>query len=179
MLLLDGIVLGIVAGLLAGGSLARFGRVRLKGELAILPLLAFQLIVPRIATAMGFSQGVALGVWVVAMCGLVALALWNRHWVGLVIAALGIALNIVVIVANGGMPVSLDAIASLDASLVPKFDLVHTPLTAETRFPGLADVIAVPGPRWHRGVVSPGDVLLSLGAGFFVFSAMRRKAEKV
>ncbi|TDB38806.1 MAG: hypothetical protein D9V44_03715 [Actinobacteria bacterium] len=178
MLLLDGIVLGLVLGLLTGGSFARFARVHLKGECLFMPLLAFQLIVPRLATALGLAPAFALALWVTAMCGLIALALWNRHWAGLSIAALGIALNVVVIVANGAMPVSLDAIARLDPKLVPNFDLVHEQLTDETRLQGLADVIAVPGPKWHRGVASPGDLLLSAGAGIFVFSAMRKKSEE-
>jgi hypothetical protein len=177
VLLLDGIVLGLALGLLAGGSFARFSRVHLKGEYLFMPLLAFQLLVPRLATMLGFAPAVALGLWVAAMCGLIALALWNRRWLGLSIAALGIALNVVVIVANGAMPVSLDAIARLDPTLVPQFDLVHEQLTSETRFQGLADVIAFPGPKWHRGVASPGDFLLSAGAGIFVFAAMRKKSE--
>ncbi len=177
MLLLDGIVIGLVGGLLSGGSVVALGRIKLKGEYLLLPLLVFQLLVPRLAGALGLSHVVALGLWVAVMCALVALAVWNRRWLGLVVAALGIALNIVVIVANGAMPVSLDAVARLDPTVVPRFDLVHEQLTAETRFTGLADIIAVPGPGWHRGVASPGDFLLSAGAGMFVFAAMRRKSE--
>ena len=179
MLLLDGIVLGLIVGLLAGGSFARFGRVSLKGEYLILPLLIFQLAVPRVASALNIPGVFALGLWVAVMCLLVALALWNRRWIGLTIAALGIALNIVVIVANGAMPVSLDAVARLDPTVVPQFDLVHESLGAETRLAGLADVIAIPGPSWHRGVASPGDILLSAGAGIFVFAAMRKRSENV
>lgn len=105
MLLLDGIVIGLVVGLLSGGSVVALGRIKLKGEYLLLPLLVFQLLVPRIAGALGLSHAVALGLWVAVMCALVALAVWNRRWLGLVVAALGIALNIVVIVANGAMPV--------------------------------------------------------------------------
>jgi len=177
VLLLDGIVLGLLVGVLAGGSLKRFGAVRLKGEYLILPLLAFQLAVPRLATALGLPSRIAFVAWVAVMIGLVALALWNRRWLGLAIAAVGIALNIVVIVANGAMPVSLDAVARLDSTVVPKFDLLHEPLTAETRLEGLADIIPIPGPTWHRGVASVGDLLLFAGAGFFVFAAMREDSE--
>ncbi|MCE5191189.1 MAG: DUF5317 domain-containing protein, partial [Actinomycetia bacterium] len=165
MLLLDGIVLGLVIGALSGGSLSRFGRVKLKGEHLLLPLLVFQLAIPRLCDALGLPTRLSLVFWIAVMCALVVLGLWNRRWLGLSIAALGIALNIVVIAANGAMPVSLDAVARLDSKVVPRFDLVHEALTDETRFKGLADIIALPGPAWHRGVASPGDFLLSAGAG--------------
>lgn len=177
MLLLDGIVLGLLIGALSGGSLSRFGQVKLKGEHLLLPLLVFQLAIPRLCDALGLSARLSLVLWIAVMCALVVLALWNWRWLGLSIAALGIALNILVIAANGAMPVSLDAVARLDSKVVPRFDLVHEALTDETRFKGLADVIALPGPAWHRGVASPGDFLLSAGAGVFVFAAMRKKSE--
>jgi hypothetical protein len=111
-------------------------------------------------------------VWLLSMAALVGLALLNWRYAGMVLAALGITLNILAIAVNGAMPVSLDAIASIDATVKPEFDLLHKAIDEDTRLVGLTDVIAVSGPSWHRGIASLGDFFLILGAGLYLFVAM-------
>lgn len=174
--MLDGIVLGLVAGLLAKGSFANLKNVRLKGETAIFLLLIIQLGIPALSTRFGVSHTLALAAWLAVMAGLVALALWNRYTPGIVLAAIGIAMNLLAIGLNAGMPVSTTAISYLSGTTaLPEFDLLHEPLTDSTIAPILTDVIPVPGPTWHRGIASIGDLVLMFGAGYFVFASMRGK----
>lgn len=176
MLMLDGIVLGMVAGLLAGGSFRGLKDVRLKGETAMFLLLIVQLAIPSLATRFGVSHTLALAGWLAVMAGLVALALWNRFTPGILLAGIGIAVNFLAIGLNAGMPVSPAAIRMLNGGAeLPPFDLLHKELTEQTIAPVIADVIPIPGPSWHRGVASVGDLVLMAGAGYFVFSGMRRK----
>lgn len=179
MLLLDGIILGLLAGLVSGGRLGNLAHAKLKGEAVIIGMLVFQLSVPRLTLLLGLTGSIPLVLWLLSMAALVALALVNWRSAGMVLAALGIALNIVAIGANGAMPVSTEAIARLDPALTPRFDLLHEPLTEETRLIGLTDAIAIPGPVWHRGVTSLGDFFLSFGAGLYVFVAMHEKVADV
>ncbi|MCE5203619.1 MAG: DUF5317 family protein [Coriobacteriales bacterium] len=174
--MLDGIVLGLVAGLITRGSLANLASTHLKGETAIVLLLVIQLSIPSVASRVGLSRTVALALWLVVMAGLVGLAIWNRDAPGMLLAGIGIAMNFLVIGLNAGMPVSLSAIARLaDEAAAPAFDLLHQALTDETIAPLLADVIPVPGPAWHRGVASVGDLLLMTGTGYFVYASLRGK----
>ncbi len=173
MLLLDGILLGFVAGLAAGGSLRHLGDTHLRGEALMLLLLVAQLSVPALAERLDVPKTPALAAWLLTMAGLVLLALWNRHVPGMLLVAIGISLNVLVIGFNSGMPVSLDAVKWLDPAAVPVFDLLHSPLTDGTALAALADVVPVPGPAWHRGVASIGDFALMFGVALFIHDGMR------
>jgi hypothetical protein len=104
----------------------------------------------------------------------------NRHVAGMPLVALGFALNALVIVANGAMPVSQEAAdfarVSTDAA-VDGSDARHELLTDETSLSALADVIPVrlPSPfGWGSNVISAGDIVLAAGIGLLVMTAMRR-----
>ena len=90
--------------------------------------------------------------------------------------AVGAALNLVVVVANRGMPVSESAAAvagyvgDLSSSLSGVFS--HRPLTSETHLPILGDVMPIPGPAVVQSVVSVGDVLLMAGVVAYIASSM-------
>jgi Family of unknown function (DUF5317) len=90
------------------------------------------------------------------------------HWPWIV-AAVGVALNMLVVSANGGyMPQSVDAremagrTKDRPAEQVQQLTNVHS-MTSESRLPFLGDII--PEPSWMpmANVISVGDVLLSLG----------------
>lgn len=175
ILLFAAVLAGLVGGLLAGGSLRNLQMVRLHWEAALLGLLVLQLALPSIAEALGLPGPVALGCWLVAMAGLVGAALRNGRAPGMVLAAIGVALNLMVIGLNLGMPVSGRAVrfVSGDSAMPVAYDLVHRELSSDTVLPWFADVIPVPGPRGLRAVVSVGDLLLVAGVGWFLFWAVR------
>lgn len=177
MLLLDGILLGLVAGLVAGGSLRNLGKTHLRGEALMLLLLVAQLSIPGLVARLDVPKTPALAVWLLTMAGLVLLALWNRSVSGMVLVAIGISLNVLVIGFNSGMPVSLEAVRWLNPDAVPVFDLLHGPLTGRTALAALADVVPVPGPSWHRGVASIGDFCLMFGVALFIHDGMRRVSD--
>jgi hypothetical protein len=177
LLLLDGIVLGLVAGFAAGGSLKHLGNTHLHGEALMLILLVAQLSIPALAERFEVPKTPALAIWLLTMAGLVLLALWNRHVPGMLLVAIGISLNVLVIGFNSGMPVSLEAVRWLDPAAAPVFDLLHGPLTEQTALAALADVVPVPGPSWHRGVASIGDFALMFGVALFIHNGMRRESD--
>jgi hypothetical protein len=84
----------------------------------------------------------------------------NRHLPGMLLAGLGLAMNVVVIFTNGAMPVSLVAadIAGVETSLTE--GIGHEPMTSGTVLPWLGDVIPLPG---LGVVISAGDVVLAAG----------------
>ncbi len=102
--------------------------------------------------------------WVLALVGY---GLWqNRHLKSLYLVFLGLFLNTLVILANGGhMPVSPEILVRVGLKdwvelLSRQGDGVHTLLTGQTRLPFLGDVI--PLYRLHKAI-SPGDLLILMG----------------
>jgi MFS family permease len=178
-MLVAGIVLGFVIGVLLGGRVDRLLEVRLRAV-----GLIFAAVILRYATEWAIGNDVPgaeqlrLPLFALAFAAL-AVALWvNRDRPGLLVAAAGVTANLIAIIANGGsMPVwrrSLELAGFSPADLVPAF---HT-LLPETfggefliRAGFFGDIIPVPVPL-IANVASVGDVLLSLGLTWFVFSTM-------
>ncbi len=91
------------------------------------------------------------------------------------VAALGVALNLTVVVANGGyMPQAPDARLAAGRGAPIATELHNTsPATPDTRLGLLGDLI--PEPAWLPGanVLSLGDLLLALGLGWWAFAVTR------
>ncbi len=175
------ILVGLLLGLISGGSLRNLAAEPLKGEWLLLLLLPTQLLWPGVAVRLGLDCSLSIVVWLLLMAGLAVVLMVNapRRWM-LAFAALGIASNILVIGVNQAMPVDIRAASEIGATRVAarqalEVDCLHEELTDVTLLPILADVIAVPGPPWQRGVVSLGDLLLAVGLGAWVLAASRRK----
>ena len=172
-------LIAVVAALAAGGSLAHWSRTRLRWS--PLALLALGVQIPlytsptktwSVVVAVGAGAGIATIVLV--------LLVLVRNAVGPLraacgMAALGIMLNLTVMLANGGwMP-------RADERLPMAFnrgDLAATvantaPMTADTRLPWLGDII--PEPAWlqRADLLSVGDLLLSLGGAWCAFVITR------
>ena len=175
-----GIAIGLVLGLLLGGQISALINVRLRFAVLIAAAVAL-----RFGTQIAIAQGVELADalrWPLyaSAFGVLIGALWlNRHAPGLLVVMVGVVLNAVAILVNGGwMPVYEPALA---AAGLPPTDLsptYHVVLPAELgaeflRMAGpLGDVIPFPFPLLPN-VVSLGDVLISIGLGWFVFATLR------
>ncbi|MDY0340170.1 MAG: DUF5317 family protein [Coriobacteriia bacterium] len=180
MILLEMVVLALVISLMAGGSLRKLEQERLRGEWLLLVLLPLQIAWPQFVEMMGMGCAISLTIWLLMMTLLVVvLALNAPHRWALGVAALGITLNVIVIGFNGAMPVSLRATSEIgvsraDALIKLDADCLHGVFDEGVRIPALADVIAIPGPRWQCSVVSVGDLLLALGLSSWVFTATHK-----
>ena len=95
------------------------------------------------------------------------------------IVASGVALNLLVIVANGGfMP--RDEARAPRAINHPASAMTNTvPESSDTRLAWLGDTLAQPGWLPQADLISPGDVLLSLGAAAWLLAASRRRPTTV
>lgn len=179
MVIAEALLIGLLLGLAAGGSLRGLQRERLLGEPLLLGLLPLQVVWPGLSGLAGLSCRVSVALWV-AMMGALSIVMFlngRRRWT-LAIAGLGIAANVLVIGLNGAMPVSLRAVSETglprDASLARlQSDCLHEPLDDATVLAPLGDVLPVPGPAWQRGVLSIGDLLLALGLAAWVYQATR------
>ncbi len=193
--LLIPVLLALVAGLALGGSLAGWSEVRLRFWPAALTSLLVLLILfnpplDRQAWAIHWGPWVFVGTHLV-LCGVLfsnAVAQSNiATRVAFGLAALGVALNLVVIVANGGyMPQSAEAhraVWGFDRAVEQgqPTQLKNTiVMTADTRVAFLGDVIAQPSWWPKANVVSVGDLALAAGLAalaFQVTTSRRRSIE--
>src|SRR5262245_51258538 len=183
-MLIAGIALGLLLGLLLGGRIERLADLRLK----FLPLL-FTGVIVRFGTELFIQLGVGwadtLRVPLFGLAyGLLLFTLWqNRGYPGLALAFVGVASNALVIMVNAGyMPVWLPAYTAAGLTL-PMGTVLHTPLPLELgpefllRLGPLADIIPIPIPPLNN-VASVGDLFLTGGLSFFLFSTVLRIPEE-
>ena len=178
-MLIVGILLGLVLGLLAGGRLGNLGTIQLRW----IPVL-FAAVIIRFGTEAFLNAGVPLAdtlrVPLLATSFALLLAgLWvNRGYPGLSLAFVGILLNALVILLNGGyMPIwepalVADGFAPSEVNSNLRIVVAGDDAT-DFLLQGLilGDVIPIPIPPLNN-VASLGDLFLSLGLGFFLFAGV-------
>lgn len=180
MILAEIILAGLLLSLATGGSVRHLGQVRLRGEWILLVLLPAQLLWPAVLARFRLDCETSLVIWLVMMGGISAILLINsrRRWT-LALAALGVLANMLVISSNGAMPVDIKAasemgVARADVRNRLREDCLHVESNEDSKLRFLGDYIVVPGPNWQRSVISPGDLLLSLGLSSWIFVMSRR-----
>ncbi len=187
-MLIGGILLGLIAGLLAGGNIGNLASIRLRWI-----ALLFLAVVVRFATEgaieAGFKpiQDLRFPLFGVSF-GLLLAGLWvNRSHPGMSLAFIGILLNTVAIMANSGyMPIWELSFLAADFPAGTEVSPFHILLEGDAltadfllRAGPLGDVIPIPLP-FIRNVASIGDLFLSAGLGFFLFATvLRSPAEAV
>lgn len=169
VLVLIVIGLSVLIGFVAGGSLRPFERLRVRWWGAALLGLALQGIPP--SAELGEPAGTAL---VLASYGLLLGFAWaNRRLPALWLVMTGLVLNVAVIGANRGMPVSASAVETAGASVAGLAEggtSKHHLLGPEDTLTPLADVIGIPPPV--GAVLSVGDLLLYAGVAVLVVAVM-------
>jgi hypothetical protein len=171
------VVLGAVAlGYLAGGRLRGFERVHLRWWPLALIGLAMQ--VAPVPDLGGDGEDLlGLGLLIGSYVPLTAFAVANLRQPGFWLVTAGLAMNLLVISVNAGMPVTREAVvASGQEGLLSILEedrgqKHHLADRDEDVLLFLADVIPLAGP--FQQVVSAGDLVLYAGVGWFVFGTMR------
>jgi len=175
-------LLGVAAALLRGGSFAAWPRVQVYWSTFALASLGVQLLLFNPPTDhQGWAIASGPTIWVACMVVLAIVLLRNAFgsrasryaWL---LAALGVGLNVLVVVANGGyMPQSAEARSAArvaSGTVVPPdgTELRNVVvMTDQTPLPFLGDVIAEPSWFPNANVISVGDPLLGLGLAWWAF----------
>ena len=179
-MLIGAILLGLLLGLRAGGRLDNLATVQLRW-----PILLIAAVIVRFGTEGLLNLQVdivdALRVPLLATgFGLLLVALWaNRGYPGLSIVFVGIFLNGIVIIVNGGhMPIWATSLAAAGLTPVQVTSALHVVVAGEasdffTHALVLGDIIPVPIP-FLQNVASLGDLFLTAGLAFFLFASVVR-----
>lgn len=165
-------VVALAAVLVTGG--ARLAHVRLRAVRLLVAAALVQLLTSAVVPGSGAARLTAL-VLTVLLVGLFVVG--NGRVAGAPLIGAGLLLNVIVIAANGAMPVSVAAAGR--AGLTPPElrlaqDAMREPVDEATTLAMLGDVVPVALP-WRPQVVSPGDVLVSAGVGLLLVSATSRR----
>ncbi len=182
MILLTALFLGLLVGL---------GRARWQGRPYRAPefrsiWLAVAAFVPQLVTAYLPATHGLLPDWLAKALILGSLAaflvfIWiNRRLTGMAVLLAGMALNLIVMLANGGwMPISPDAASRLveprtleASSLGSRFgqkDVLLLP--QDTRLQYLSDRFLLPDWSPYKVAFSPGDILIAIGAFWLLAGA--------
>lgn len=158
---LIGVLLAVGVALLRGG---RF-RFAAHNDLHWLPVLVGGLVLQTLLDALA-ERGLVgdpgtVALLLVSEAAVLGFCIRNWYRAGMWLVGLGFTLNVLVILANGGMPVGQDAIRAMggDPTSVVLAGKHHL-MSAATTFPWLGDVIPLPPLDL---IVSVGDVVLVAG----------------
>lgn len=157
------IALGIVIGFVRGGSLRTLGNAYLRAVPVVFAGVVLQ--VASTFADRGEMRWVSFGLVLASFGCVFAFAAINYRLPGMTLIAIGALCNLLVISANGGMPVSLDALER--AGLGNPFEDAgstlkgaHHALTDSSRLRFLADVIPI---TVTANVASVGDIIIWAG----------------
>jgi hypothetical protein len=151
----------IVSVPLAGGHLSRLSELEVRATWAVLASAAIQIVIT--SAVRGGDHALHVGLHMVSYVMVAWFLVANRRLIGMPLVALGAALNVIVISANGGvMPASAAALRIADIGTSAGFE--NSAAIAHPRLPFLGDVIPVPGPWPIGNVLSVGDLLIVTGA---------------
>ena len=166
MIWLIAIALGLVFGLVTGGSIGRLSKLSFRWPWLIIAVVLIRQAL--LLTPLGRVAG-ARYIYVAALLAIIAWVLWHSARVrGIWLIAAGAALNVIVIVANNArMPVAPE----LAGAVLPRTNPgLYTLMGSQTNLNILGDWIRLgPIPEAY----SVGDVLIALALAIVVFLAVR------
>jgi hypothetical protein len=172
MFILYAVLIGLAAGLLAGGRIASIGDVRFRWAPLVIGGFLGQVLL--------FSEAVAEGVgdlgpslYVLSTLVVVAAVVRNIAIPGIPLVAVGAVSNLAAIVANGGyMPASPAAMAALGRAAPTIYS--NSALLAQPALAPLTDIFAMPTWLPFHNIFSIGDLILGAGVAIVIVTAMRR-----
>lgn len=156
----------VIAVVAAGVALARGGSLRSLAEtqFAWVPLLVAALGLQMLAN---FLWAGGTPVIVLTFLAVATFLFLNIRLPGMLLAALGMTLNLVIIGLNGAMPVSRGAVDVAGGEITPSdTGIKHEIADEDTILAPLGDTIPIPRTGF---ILSPGDVLLATGIGVLVY----------
>lgn len=191
MILVVAVLLAFIAGLLAGGSLRALSGLRFRYFPLIFVALFTQVVIfTPIAGDTDLVHRIGPWIYVASIGVLLFVMLMNLTIPGMKVVLLGTLLNGLVIVANGGfMPSPEDALRAagrLDHVLQDEAEIAagEPYILSNSKIAGddapllfLGDIFYIPDPWPLHNVFSIGDVLIAVGAGYAVFTLLRRKPD--
>lgn len=171
MFILYAVPIGLLAGFVAGGRLTGLATIQLRWSWIIVSGLLTQVLLfsEPVSARIG---GLGPPIYVASTALVIGAVLANRAVTGMLIVAVGAMSNLAAIVANGGYmpadPAALTALGAAHPTAYSNSTIVPDPLLAP-----LTDIFALPAWIPFANVFSVGDILIGIGVGVVIVTAMR------
>lgn len=188
MFLLIAVAVGVLVGLLTGGSLTNVVNVRFRALPLLLVALFVQVLIftPLLGTLEVIHE-IGPYIYIATMIATVAAIVLNFHVPGMKIVALGAALNTLAIIANGGFMPSpesalrdagrLEYVGENQAGQADGENVLSNSKIADdgSNLLFLGDVLVIPEGLPLSNVFSIGDVLIAIGGAVVIVRAMHAR----
>jgi hypothetical protein len=167
------IVLAIVVVVVTKGSFERLGQLRFRMLWLLFFGLAIQIALEVIDFPKDRIEDVGFAILLVSYAAILSFCVMNRAVRGMTVIAVGVALNVLVIALNQGMPTKDDVRERNGREVhVPIEQTVkHRPRDDDTLLPFLGDEITAPG--FPNQQFSIGDIVMALGIVYLCFEGSR------
>ncbi|HZK83219.1 MAG TPA: DUF5317 domain-containing protein [Desulfosporosinus sp.] len=181
-MLIETLILALFVSLISGGKFGRLGEITLR----VVWLIPLALLIQS-GVYWAAVRGIGLGPsWVSPALDtgsyflLLIFTVRNRSLPGMTCISLGILLNALVIVLNGGvMPVDPSFLPEVSRNALLAGQGTHGLMTESTHLSFLADRFYLDLPGLQKQVFSVGDVLIDIGIFLLVFKTMRGKTSSI
>ena len=172
VLILGAIALGLGIGLALPPRTTRFARPNLRLPACLAAGAVLQLLAARLTGSLAVALGIA------ALVLLSSFAIANLHLTGMGVMTIGLMTNLLVMCANGGMPVSPHALVA--AGVVTADDVATVELHGPRHLEDANDSLLVLGDiiPAHGQVVSFGDLIIAVAAIDVVAHVARRQRRR-
>jgi hypothetical protein len=156
------------------GSFHRLGQVSFRMLWLLLVALGIQLVLEFVEFPKDRIDDLGFAILVLSYALIFGFCFANRKVKGMTVVAVGITLNVIVILLNQGMPAKDDVVTRNGREVhVPiERTVKHRPQEDDDLLPFLTDVITLP--RFPNQQFSFGDIVISLGIVDLCFEASRR-----
>ena len=168
------IIIAVVIVAVTKGSFQRLGQMKLRALWLLLVALAIQVVLEFVDFPRERIDDAGLGILLLSYALILAFCYVNRRLSGMFIVAAGIALNVLVIALNGGMPTKddVETRAGREVHVPIERTVKHKPREDDDLLPFLGDVITAPG--FPNQQFSFGDIVIGIGIVDICFEASRR-----
>lgn len=168
------IVLSVLVVVLTRGSFERLGRIRFRALWLLLVALVAQLALEFVTLSTARLDDLGFGLLIGTYVMILTFCFLNRRTSGMIVVTIGIALNVLVIALNQGMPTKDDVVERNGQEVHEPIErtVKHRPQEDDDLLPFLGDVLSAP--RIPNQQFSIGDVIIGLGVADVCFEASRR-----
>ena len=182
-MLVESFVVSLIIGKIRGGRFTNIGKEEIKGWYLIVS--SFVLEYGSVFCASGGNNFVKNYIFYIHSFSYLLLLIgiaMNIKKLSFQIMAVGVLLNLMVILANGGqMPVSIWALEKAGlirniATIAEKSDIIHSLMEPTTKLWFLGDVFPIGRNGFFSYVVSIGDIVMSLGVFVYIQQLMVNKS---
>ena len=167
------IALAVIVVLATKGSLERLGRLHFRMFWLLFLGLAIQIVLEVVEFPKDRIEDVGYAILLLSYVAILAFCIANRSVRGMTIIAVGVALNVLVIALNQGMPTKDDVHErnGRDVHVPIEQTVKHRPQEDDDLLVFLGDVITAPG--FPNQQFSIGDIVMGLGIVDLCFEGSR------